>query len=525
MSEQRSLPLALRNRIAGSFPIPLINRKTPALLFPNRKVMRWRPGRVMMTLCLLIIVVFLAGCSGGPNPGATSTPTATPTPLPSPTPPPAITPDQDLAEVIAAANEGDTIYLAAGEFTLAQGLEISKTITLIGAGYDQTTITSNVPLSDVAAMIRNSGSGTLSIEGVKILYAGSDPSAVVYVESGQLILKNCYVEGATVSNQGSQLGAIALDNSAQASIVDCDIAGSVARANPEAPEKIPGGILVYGDSQLVIEDSEIFDSFLGIYAFGNSQVTARHTTFRGTYAGASLLETATGTFEGNSFLDNSNVSLIFFDDSVGTVTGNSFRGSEDSLGIQVNENANVSITQNTIQDIKSGILFLDNTTGEALDNELTNVSNVGIFAEDDASFLLEGNTISDDSYRAIGILLQGNTAGMVRGNQLSNLYLGISVSGQAGPTLESNEIQYCTNGIYYKDESFGVASMNIISMGDVGILINSPAYPTITNNTIQAYYRSIYSDPEDWIDNIPVSDNSLQEGEPEIIIVTVTPQP
>jgi nitrous oxidase accessory protein NosD len=458
-------------------------------------------------------------------PAATLTPTVTATPDPTPTPQ-GITPDQDLAGIIAAAGDGDTIILGPGVFTLAQGIEISKNLTIAGAGSDQTTIEFSAPGEDFSAAIMYSGSGSLSIQGVKLSYAGADPSTVIYVKSGSLSLQDCYIHGATLSSSGSQLGALHLANDVVASVVDSRIAGTVERADPEAPQKVPGGILMYGTVRLTIEASEIYDSYLGIYAYGESQVTARDVTFRNTYVGVNLTESATASLENNTFADNTGFHLLMFGDTKATATGNTFTGTSASTGIQVHENGNIHLEGNNFSDMRSGIIFTDNATGEVISNTLTSLTSIAIFVQGQANPQLDSNAISGSYYPdGIGIVYQGNASGEAHHNQISNLVMGISLSELAAPSLESNEILYCEQGIFYQNEASGLATLNIIQFGDYGILIDSPAHPTITNNTIQAYLISLASSPEDWINQIEVADNSLQDGEPVIMIPTITPEP
>ncbi len=490
-----------------------------------------KPKRYFSTALAAVVIVILifgmASCnsSGGLfAPAATAAPTATSTPLPTPTPA-GISPDQDLAAIIDAAADGDTIYLAPGVFTLEKGINISKTLTIIGRGYDQTTITSGSPAQDVSAMITYSGSGTLTFQGVKILYTGSDPSAVVYAKSGTLSMNDCYIEGATVSANGSQLGAVHLSDDAASNIKNCQIAGSTNRKDPKEPEKIPGGIILYGNTHLTVEDSEIFDSYMGIYAFGNADVTVRNTKIRNAYFGISLLENAKGLIDKNNFEGNQKANLVFFDKSLGSVTENSISGAKESIGVQVNEEANVLIENNVVKNVMSAILFLDNSTGDAISNELSSFTNAGIMVSGTTAPNVENNKFSNENAESIGIIYNGNASGKAIGNIFSNLYLGISLDEQAAPLLESNDILNCRTGIYYKGESSGTANQNSIDGASIGILIYSPAKPILTNNTISALENGLQSEPEDWINQISASGNIIQVGPPVVEVSTFTPHP
>lgn len=499
----------------------LISRLTGIVLIKNRMV-----GNALTLLVILPLLIGLVSCnsSGGlfaPPPSAT--PAATPTPQPTATPE-GISPQQDLAAIIESAADGDTIHLGSGVFTLEKGFEITKNLTISGRGPDQTTIVANAPGPNYAAMITNSGSGTLTLQGLKISYAGTDPAAVIFGNSGSLSLSDCYVDGATLSSQGKQLGALHLAGDTITSVQNCRIAGSTSRVSPDKDEKVPGGILIYENARLTMENSEVSDSYLGIYASGTADITVMTSTFRNTFSAISLLENAKGLIHKNSFEGNTKVNLAFFDSSVGSVTENTISGDPESLGVQLNGNSNVLVEKNSISNVISGIIFMDNATGDAISNNLSSFSNAGIMIDGATAPNIESNAFTND-FEGIGIIYQGNAAGKAFNNKLSNLYLGISLDDQAAPNIDANEFSQCRTGIFYQGNSSGTANMNNILLGDIGIGIKSPAQPTLTNNSIQAMIGAIQSDPEDWIGQLSVSGNTLQEGMPEIEIYTVTPGP
>lgn len=484
------------------------------------------------TAICVVLVLLISAC--GPTPeemAAFQTVTAmagfTPTPQPSPTPA-GITPDQDLAVIITSAADGDVITLAPGVFTLTQGLNIDKNLMLIGAGSDQTTITTTTPYSDITTMLMYSGKGTLTFKGIKIEYAGSDPAAVIYMQSGNLWLEDCVLTGATISASGKQIGAISMANDATAVIRSSRIAGSLNRLDPQNPQKIPGGIFLAGTNKLELEGSAITDSYFGIYAYGQAQVTINGSQINNTYSSLTLLETATGTIKGSTFSNCSGSCIVTLDDSKVSISDSTFTDSLDGLSIQVVENSYAQINNNKLSNIKSAIIFSDNASGEAVGNTIENFTNIGILVEKTSAPLITNNTfaLGPDNYdEAIGISYQDSAAGEARLNQFSNLYLGISLSGEAAPLLDSNKLEFCRTGIYYAENAAGTANANIIQLGESGILIDSPASPAITNNTIQADFDALYTQPRDWIEKLNVSGNNLTSGPPEITIVTVTPMP
>lgn len=428
---------------------------------------------------VLIFSLLLTSCGGTSPAHATETAVAayTPTPTASPTPS-GVTSDQNLAALIASAADGDVIVLAPGEFVLSQGMTIDKSLTLIGAGSTQTFITAAAPAPDTLAMIALTGSGTLTLQGIGLEYTGDSPAVILYTRSGALGLENCALTGATVSESGTQLGAIQLGESAVALIRGSTISGSLDRIDPKAPEKIPGGIIITGSAQLTLENSFILDSYLGVYAYGDSVVNISNSTISNTYAAVSLLENASGTLTANTIENSKGAQVALFDTAKLNARENTFNNLEGSNGIQVNETAYAHLEKNQINNGLSGIIFTDNSTGEAVANEIIAVSNVGIM-----------------------------------------------VSKDAAPVIDSNTLESCYIGITFQDNATGSIVNNNIMLGDIGISITSPASPSVVGNTVQGWMTALSTDPEEWLASLDVRDNSLTDGEPEITIVDATAEP
>ena len=486
------------------------------------------PMNALLAVISIILIVLLTACGPTAEESATfQTATAiaafTPTSSPSPTPA-GITSDQDLTSIIESAADGDVISLAPGVFTLTHGLNLNKNLTLIGAGADQTTITTNTPYAEITTMLMFSGSGTLTFKALKLEYTGNDPAAVLFMQSGNLILEDCILTGATLSSSGKQIGAISMANDATAVISNSQIAGSVNRMDPENPQKIPGGIFLSGTNKLDLEGSRITDSYIGVYAYGQAQVTISGGQLSHNYSALTMLETATASVSGISFSNCLGSCIVTFDDSQATISDSTFSADSEGLAIQVTENSKAQITHNTFTNVKSGIIFMDNASGEAVDNTLESF-NVGIMVKNSSAPTLSNNTLTSNKEQAIGIFYQDSAAGEARGNHLSDSYLGIVVKDDASPLLDFNTIESCMTGISYSGNAKGTANKNIILLGEVGILIGAPASPIITNNSIQAYSNALYSDPEDWINQLNTSSNDLTSGPPEVVVETIAPTP
>lgn len=443
-----------------------------------------KPRRKVVYRCLfgmvLALSLLLTSCGGASPAQMTETAIAAFTPTPTEIPTPVgITPDQDLTALITAASDGDVITLAPGVFTLTQGVMIDKSLTIIGAGSSKTTITSDNPVPETLIMIGFSGSGTLTLKGINLEYTGSSPSLVLYIKSGSLVMEDCALTGATVSSSGTQLGAIQLANNSVATIRNSQINGSTNRINSDEPDKIPGGIIVNGSAQLTLEDSVIQNSYLGVYAYGDSVVNVSKSTIKNNYAAASLLENASGTLTNNTIESSKGVQIGAFGSSKLTALENTLNNLDSSNGIQINGTAYAHIEKNKINNGLSAIIFSDNSTGEAVANEINTVSNIGIF-----------------------------------------------VQKEAVAVVDSNIFQSCYIGISFEGNSSGSVLNNNILFSDIGISITSPANPSVTGNTVQGFVVALTTKPQEWLDQLDVKDNHLTDGEPEITIVEVsTKQP
>lgn len=513
-----------------------------SLLRPTHKIQTkycasLKPQILMIAICILLIG-FVSAC--GPTTeelaafqtatasvAITSTPLLSPTLLPSPTLV-GISSDQDLTSIIESANEGDVITLAPGFFSLTHGLNLNKNLTLIGAGSGKTVITTYMPYSEITTMLMFSGTGTLTIKGIKIEYAGNDPAAVLYIQSGKVEIEDCILTGATLSASGKQMGVISMANDATVLIRNSQIAGSLNRIDAKNPEEIPGGIFLAGTNELILEDSGITDSYIAIYAYGQAQVTITDSEMKNNYSAVTLLENATATISSSTFSNCSGSCVVTLDESQASISDNTFKDSPEGLAIQATENSKSLINHNTFTNIMSGVIFMDNASGEAVDNTLEEFNSIGIVVQNSSAPTLANNTFTlgtNNQGQVIGITYQDSAAGEARGNHISNLYLGISVKDDASPSLNFNTIESCFNGIYYSGNARGIANNNIIYLGEIGILIDAPASPVITNNSIQAWSNALYSSPEDWIIQLDTSGNDLTSGPPEIEVVTITPTP
>ncbi len=259
---------------ASSAKAPKPPAKNPAWVVPVTIVGLVVIAGLIYTIISLLMSGGLFDPASTPTPTATATPAETPMPVATATPLPTptiagIAPGQDLAAIIANAADGDTITLAPGTFTLAQGLDLTKSLTIVGAGSGATTLTTGHPAASLPAVIAFSGSGKLSLQGLALAYRGTDPAAILALTSGMLDLADCTLSGSTLSSSKKQLGAIQLSNDASGTIRDSRIEGNKNADTGDKPSNVPGGIILNGNAQLTIDGSEITDSVFWVLHLRN----------------------------------------------------------------------------------------------------------------------------------------------------------------------------------------------------------------------------------------------------------------
>ncbi|MCD6029721.1 MAG: hypothetical protein K0S78_1895 [Thermomicrobiales bacterium] len=156
-----------------------------------------------------------------------------------------------IAAALQDADDGDTI--AIGEGSYAGSFEVSKDITLSGAGHDTTTILG----TNRASVIRVRSGANVTIETLTITGGGGSRIGANAIggggilNEGRLTVKDSVVRDNTVATSGSRVrlgGGIYSETSKTLGIFDSVIAGNRAQRG--------GGIFI-GDGDVVIEGTTI----------------------------------------------------------------------------------------------------------------------------------------------------------------------------------------------------------------------------------------------------------------------------
>ncbi|MGD8465626.1 MAG: right-handed parallel beta-helix repeat-containing protein, partial [Anaerolineae bacterium] len=380
------LDLPVLWRQATSTPEPIVVTESPVI--PAVTVVVTNSPEPIVTVVV----------TNTPEPTLEATPTATPTvtPLPTATLPPTATPTPGpmtvqvaadgsgdfagLAEAVAAVSPGSTIQLAAGTYPLSASLEISKSLTLTGAGMDATEIRGTAGES----VIDFAGPGQrITLQDVTVRYAGTDWSNVLVVHDAEIDMAGCRLTGGIWSDEEEQGGS---------------------------------GLLVRGDSTGHVRESWFEGNGLhGIEIQDRSQLTV----------------------EGNVMRNNAQSGIIFWESSGGTALQNRCTGNGLN-GISLQDQAQATLESNTCTDNEqAGIRYAGESGGSARRNTCSSNGLHGISLHDQAQPTLEGNTCSGNG--EAGIVYFENSGGVARSNLCENNKWGLYLAETSNPILEGNE--------------------------------------------------------------------------------------
>ena len=145
-----------------------------------------------------------------------------------------------LNEAIDNSNDGDTLILASGTYTVSSTITIHKSVNIVGQSMDATVITSGVASSDTLDVT----SSSVSISNITINNTGHDSTAIFIhpAIATDPNLTNITIENITINSlvaDGANLGILA--NNSNVDIHDCQI--TVTTVNTSS-----AGISLYIDS-------------------------------------------------------------------------------------------------------------------------------------------------------------------------------------------------------------------------------------------------------------------------------------
>jgi parallel beta-helix repeat protein len=330
-----------------------------------------------------------------------------------------------LEEALAAVPPESTIMLDPGTYRLKHKLEIDKTISLRGAGMDKTIVVGD----DATYVIRFTGPGKFTLQGITFRYEGTPWARVVSVKDGDIDFSDCSFTGGVRDDDENKGGS---------------------------------GLLISGNTSGEIADCRSEDN--GLHGFD-------------------LYDDSNLTLERNTCSNNSQTGIVYWDNSGGLAKENNCLNN-GNYGIDVQDQAQPILERNTCSNnSQAGIVYWDNSGGLAKENNCLNNGYNGIGVNEKAQPTLEGNTCQGNTYQ--GIRFDDNSGGVVRENQImQNGRHGIWLGGDAAPTLESNKIKdNQENGIAYFGNAGGTARQNEISGNLKCITVGKDANPELIDNS------------------------------------------
>jgi parallel beta-helix repeat protein len=308
----------------------------------------------------------------------------------------------ELESAVAAAADGGSIHMRAGDYRLSQHLLVTKSLRLLGGGIDSTRIISD----DSGFVLRFCHQGFLQASGIAFLHDGLSGAHVVEIETGNADIRNCSFSGGifdpSTNNGGDGLRLLGT------------LAGTVASCR----------------------------------FIGNQQ------------NGIVVSDTAAPDLHGNTCEHNNRAGIAYQGESAGTASGNNCR-QNGRHGIVVTHFARPRIEGSVCRENQGGIAYLDFSGGLLSANIFTDNLEDGVYLgvmvdsievisnscmrngrNGIAICRFAGGTVSRnvcDSNKGHGIWIGGYATTMVERNMVTeNSLHAIVLDGQARPTLVSN---------------------------------------------------------------------------------------
>ncbi len=404
--------------------------------------------------------------------------TPTPQPLPTATAMPRtvrVMPDgtgdfPTIQDAIANLEDGATIILGAGTYTLTDTLRISKSVTIEGAGSNETIITS----ASADGVLIFSGPGNIILQGISFEYQGTAEANVMTIENGIFDIRACrFSKG--VHNEEEEIGGngLLIHGNSDGVIKNCWF--NLNQLN---------GLAITDQSYALIESSTFRNNNaygLGFWEQSSGEVRDCASELNAA-TGFSVQDEVTVIFENNTAKGNTDFGFKAYDNA--SVTANQNDSFENGLGgFAVDQTAQLTAENNIARDnVQSGFIAFENATLIANGNEIYNNKLHGISIQEQAKGYLENNTIYNNA--EVGIRAAENTYIEARSNNIyGNNLSGIIITGQAEGILENNTLNNNLEAaICFFSSAKGSASGNQCSGNKWGIYLENTASPSIGNN-------------------------------------------
>lgn len=328
-----------------------------------------------------------------------------------------VEPGDDLAAAVHDAGTDALVQLEAGMHSLDEPLVLLRGTRLVGAGTEETIISSSAP----GSVIVFASADTLRLEALSLVHGGTEPASVLVVEGGAHDLQDVALRGGVAGEQGTTGWGLVLTGRGSA--------GPQTAVDVVAADNDAGGVAVAGQRAPTID---------GLTATGNGACGICYfDRAGGTLAGAELAENVLGLsvageaaprVEDLLVRDNSELGILIDEESAPVLlatevranggVGVAVRGSaapavtglvseqHDEAGVLVEGDARPTITDVEVRDARIGV-FVRGTTVIRLDGAMIDgVADAHVVAAEDSGGRLLDVACATEPF---GIVLLGRT--------------------------------------------------------------------------------------------------------------------
>lgn len=301
---------------------------------------------------VVLLGLFISACGAGrPAPSETGSPAVSGSPEVSQSSPasedPTAVPPRDeihvevdgsgdyatLEQAVAAAAPRATITLGPGMYRSLRAMEIDTSLTLMGAGMDETEIVSGAP----SHVIRFTGSGTFSAEGITFRHDGKEMADVVVIEDGTGHFFSCRFTGAIYEEGNGNRAGLRFRGNSRGTVEN-----SVASGNDNT------GILVENQAQPELRGNICSDNGLvGIGYMDLAKGLATENECTGNAIGIALAVESKPTLKRNRSNDN-DYGIAYIDNAGGESYGNECM--RNKIGITIGGSSTVELGENACRD-------------------------------------------------------------------------------------------------------------------------------------------------------------------------------
>ena len=422
----------------------------------------------------------------------------------------------DAATLLRLAPLGGHLQLAAGHYELSEPLVLKESLSLRGAGAQDTVIA----LSAAPVALTLEGTGEFRFEGLHFIYAGVSGGDIMNVRDATLKVNGCRFEGAVFGETDEDVygEALYLYGKAVAQVSDSVFTANGLAAiqlDETATLKLVGshilnnanGLELYDETRLVARDN-VFEGGgadgYALYAENDATLELSGNTFQ-SIPGAALLVRggASVTLSGDTFEDNGGeggyAALTFLDWATGTVTASTFETNSEGAISLFNE-ASVLLTENLITDNDTYAAVYLSGTAEAVltDNRILANEGSGVYSVGNPKLELAGNLIADNRGEAAVTLLELTKAELSDNDVTGNVQTGVYLGETARATLSDNRISDNQGtGVLVDDTARATLLENLISgNGEFGVNARSASHVVLTNNTVDANRSGVVVDDD-----------------------------